>query len=260
MSIRVMSLVWERFPSGGPELLAMLALSDWADDTGGNCHPSIATIARKLRVSRSQTQRIIHRLIEDDWLHVTSGHTGGAPGTTRHYQIDLGKLEETGRIGATPTGRRYATGSTNATGRIHAREGSHLCAETGRMDATQSVIEPSRTVREDVTRPERPRATKGTRLHHDTLPDEGTRLCHDTLPDDWRAFCRQIRPDLNPDSVFDIFRDHWAAQPGQKGVKANWEATWRNWVRREDDRGHRAMPSNDYRPNTAPTLGKEDFA
>lgn len=28
------------------------------------------------------------------------------------------------------------------------------------------------------------------------------------------------------------FRDYWCAQPGQKGVKADWQATWRNWVRK----------------------------
>ena len=28
------------------------------------------------------------------------------------------------------------------------------------------------------------------------------------------------------------FRDYWSAQPGQKGVKTDWPATWRNWVRR----------------------------
>lgn len=28
------------------------------------------------------------------------------------------------------------------------------------------------------------------------------------------------------------FRDYWAALPGQKGVKTDWPATWRNWVRR----------------------------
>lgn len=28
------------------------------------------------------------------------------------------------------------------------------------------------------------------------------------------------------------FRDYWAAQPGQKGVKTDWPATWRNWARR----------------------------
>ena len=31
------------------------------------------------------------------------------------------------------------------------------------------------------------------------------------------------------------FRDYWMAQPGQKGVKADWPATWRNWVRRDVD-------------------------
>jgi len=31
--------------------------------------------------------------------------------------------------------------------------------------------------------------------------------------------------------VADQFKDYWIAQPGQKGVKLDWEATWRNWVR-----------------------------
>ncbi len=36
------------------------------------------------------------------------------------------------------------------------------------------------------------------------------------------------------------FRDYWSAQPGQKGVKADWQATWRNWVRKaaESPQGH----------------------
>ena len=33
------------------------------------------------------------------------------------------------------------------------------------------------------------------------------------------------------------FRDYWIAQPGQKGVKTDWDATWRNWVRRAAERG-----------------------
>jgi len=27
------------------------------------------------------------------------------------------------------------------------------------------------------------------------------------------------------------FIDYWTAQPGQKGVKSDWVATWRNWIR-----------------------------
>jgi uncharacterized protein YdaU (DUF1376 family) len=59
------------------------------------------------------------------------------------------------------------------------------------------------------------------------------------LPADWKpseeeiSFCKSERPDLNPMAVASRFRDYWIAQPGQKGVKANWTSTWRNWVRAE---------------------------
>lgn len=36
------------------------------------------------------------------------------------------------------------------------------------------------------------------------------------------------------------FRDYWTSQPGEKGRKADWIATWRNWLRRaSEDRGQR---------------------
>ncbi len=39
------------------------------------------------------------------------------------------------------------------------------------------------------------------------------------------------------------FRDYWAAQPGQKGVKADWTATWRNWLRRvAESKGAAKLP------------------
>ena len=31
--------------------------------------------------------------------------------------------------------------------------------------------------------------------------------------------------------TFEKFKDYWISQPGQKGVKLDWFATWRNWVR-----------------------------
>jgi hypothetical protein len=34
----------------------------------------------------------------------------------------------------------------------------------------------------------------------------------------------------------DKFRDHWHSQPGQKGTKVDWSATWRNWCRRAAER------------------------
>lgn len=56
----------------------------------------------------------------------------------------------------------------------------------------------------------------------------------DDFPDaeaiDW---CRTERPDLDPAQLAAKFRDYWLGVPGQRGRKANWPATWRNFVRSE---------------------------
>lgn len=61
----------------------------------------------------------------------------------------------------------------------------------------------------------------------------GSRLKVEKLPEPWKAFCMQERVGLDPAAVFAEFRDYWIAKPGQGGVKLDWDATWRNWVRRQ---------------------------
>lgn len=61
------------------------------------------------------------------------------------------------------------------------------------------------------------------------------------LPDDWQ-------PDeptfggVNPDQVLPKFRDYWRAASGANAVKADWQATWRNWCRREGGSVQSAQP------------------
>ena len=60
----------------------------------------------------------------------------------------------------------------------------------------------------------------------------GKRLANDfSFPLEWEQFCQQTRPELIPVKTFDQFKDYWISQAGQKGVKLDWFATWRNWVR-----------------------------
>jgi len=66
-----------------------------------------------------------------------------------------------------------------------------------------------------------------------TAEKRGERLELEMLPMAWRQFCLDDRPELNPDIAFARFRDYWIAQPGAKGRKLDWFATWRNWVRNE---------------------------
>lgn len=64
-------------------------------------------------------------------------------------------------------------------------------------------------------------------------PQRGSRLTLPDLPEPWKAYCRETRPDLKPEAVWENFRDFWVAKPGKDGLKLDWEATWRTWVRRE---------------------------
>jgi len=60
----------------------------------------------------------------------------------------------------------------------------------------------------------------------------GSRLANDLFfPKEWCDFLVEQRPELNAQKTFDQFKDYWISQAGQKGVKLDWFATWRNWVR-----------------------------
>lgn len=64
--------------------------------------------------------------------------------------------------------------------------------------------------------------------------DKGVRLPADfSMPNDWLLFAQVERGwtlDVAKTEAAS-FIDYWHSQPGQKGVKLNWQATWRNWVR-----------------------------
>jgi hypothetical protein len=62
--------------------------------------------------------------------------------------------------------------------------------------------------------------------------NKGSRFDLVEIPDEWVSFCKQERPELDPNATFHEFKDYWIAQPSSKGIRADWFATWRNWVRR----------------------------
>ena len=60
----------------------------------------------------------------------------------------------------------------------------------------------------------------------------GSRLPADwALPDEWLAWGQQERPELDVAGEGDKFRDFWHGKAGKDGRKADWLATWRNWIR-----------------------------
>jgi len=92
------------------------------------------------------------------------------------------------------------------------------------------------------------------------------------LPDDWQPSDPDIDFAISLDVDYrreaDIFRDYWIAQAGAKGRKANWQSTWRNWIRRASERsavqpsrketaiemGKRLIRENGYEPHSGNTI------
>lgn len=87
--------------------------------------------------------------------------------------------------------------------------------------------------------PPKPPAARGTRLEKAWQ-----------LPKAWGDWALALYPQWTPAKVrleADKFRDHWTAQAGKAGTKADWQATWRNWCR--SDIAHRDDPKpNGQRP------------
>jgi len=89
---------------------------------------------------------------------------------------------------------------------------------------SESVVEKERI--QEHQQPElvegRKRVSRGTRLTSGTeITDSQQKFALDS---GLRLF--------EVDRVWAEFVDYWVGVPGSRGVKADWDATWRNWVRR----------------------------
>ncbi len=131
---------------------------------------------------------------------------------------------------------------------------------TSRRDATGGRQAPSKPLRSQEQEQEQeqeqkkalapqadqPPAAPPVRRHPSAPPagtpaaPRGTRLPADwTLTTKLAAEARRVRSDLELPPLTDVelraegakFRDHWHAASGAKGVKLDWLATWRNWIR-----------------------------
>jgi hypothetical protein len=69
-------------------------------------------------------------------------------------------------------------------------------------------------------------ASRGQRLPDDWAPSVPDQVVADEL----------IGTERRRDELAK-FRDHWKQQPGSKGVKLDWDAAWRNWIRRSAEYG-----------------------
>lgn len=74
------------------------------------------------------------------------------------------------------------------------------------------------------------------------------------LPSEWASWAKSERPDLDIAQEGERFADYWHGVAGAKGRKADWQATWRNWIRnaRGSPSGRNGAPSRE--PAALPEL------
>ncbi len=65
----------------------------------------------------------------------------------------------------------------------------------------------------------------------------GARLPEDWAPSEATLAALRAEGHATPAGALASFGDYWRAVPGARGVKLDWEGTYRNWVRRDASRG-----------------------
>lgn len=166
---------------------------------------------------RKWKKRVIDELCTNDAVKpsvvpVSGGYRIHDFAEHQQTRADIEKKREAGRKGGQARAKAHAKADAQAPPKL----------------TTETETETSSSTKK------RERATRGSRLDPDWLP---------TAAD--VAKIKSECPNIDPQREHAAFVDYWVAVPGQKGLKLDWSATWRNWMRRKqgDARGGRVSPT-----------------
>lgn len=206
MSVDATRWAWQQSNVTPAEKLVLLALADRADEQH-RCYPSTVRLVKDTRLYRETIFEATESL-ERLGLIKINRQSG------LHHIYTLLGVEE-----------RHANRSEKAD-RYGKADRSEKADGTSRKKPTAtSRKKPTENLPLNLplNRPEVERARAG-RLPVNWIPDKTT-----------QEWTQKHRPDLPYMEVLEAFRDYWAAVPGQRGCKLDWNAAWRTWVRRESD-------------------------
>lgn len=127
-----------------------------------------------------------------------------------------------GVCGDSPLAIATATAPTNATA-------TAVAGGCGGNASTDLALVVDATASADAPASPTPKTRRGSRLHDGWTPARSDANLNAEQPFDSTWLTDQL----------DRFRDYWAGVTGTKGTKLDWDATWRNWIRRSGDQRRR---------------------
>ena len=179
------------------EKLTLILLANNSNADTGQCNPSQGWLAARMGMERSSVNRIIKRLEKKG--HITIHHQFRDPPA---HSKNVKGSQRSNQYSVHPQIEEQCVVKSTPTG---------VFVETHRVCATGHTETEGETS-----------LSKGRRMYDSW-----------ELPDEWAAWAKQERPDLNIEEVSKIFKDYYLGVSGKSGIKRDWQATWRNWVRRE---------------------------
>lgn len=220
MSVKVMSLIWDRSRHQGSGLLIMLAIADNASDDGANAWPSVTTLAKKTRLNIRSVPRLLKELEASGELTI---NRNAGPNRANSYIINIDTLT-------------YCHPDLKDTDPVIEGVGT-LTNDVGYPDTPRESNRPEPSIKSPIETSEGKQPPLDEYLFPvwfkiaSSIPQWRTAF---NDAEAWRLE-ENIIEDLAERKAYAL-RDWWPRQPASRTNKGNPYATWQNWCREDRDK------------------------
>jgi hypothetical protein len=219
VSAEAVTVVLYHSKAKGAAKLVLWGIANHHSDHGA--WPAISTLANYAGVTERRVKQIIRELVTLGEIHVQEqgGFSNHQYKTNRYHILIQCPADCDGSM-------NHRTGVKPVSGR------GEIFDIRGEISSTSGV---------------KPTSPEPNKEPNKNLIEPSTRL-----PENWQPKESDIQVMRNHFPAIDLklethaFRDYWQSVPGAKGKKADWDATWRNWIRNAHKRSKPKQAENDY--------------
>lgn len=219
------TLIWVRTQSTG-NCASRSVLRVIADHAGQDhsCYLRTRTIASETDLSEAGVRKALARLIEAGLVRSFNRYDDSGKRISNRYQIMIDGPETPWPDAEDWAGVREGT--------LDEGEGHPVPGGGTTLSEVEGLPIKEATKKEAPLKGGASQPKTATRVPDDFYPDEKMRAWFEQ---------EQLGSVINGRAEHEKFMDYWRAQPGVKGRKLDWPATWRNWMRTAAERAPRRL-------------------